>query len=133
MTVTTTAVGAQSYTNVATVSGNSLAGVRTDPTQPGNTDGRPYSASDDLTLKVAGAGSFKSVDKPNATIGEIVTYTISAELPPNVNFYDVALIDTLPLGVAPEPTGVGPPRSCRPSAEVPSRTRPATRTSPPPH
>ncbi len=104
VTVTTTAVGAQFYTNTATVSGNSLAGERTDPTQPGNTDGRPYSQSNSRTLTVAGAGSFKSVDKPNATIGEIVTYTISAELPPNVNFYDVALIDSLPVGVVPEPT-----------------------------
>ena len=108
VTVDVSATGGQTYTNVATVSGNSLAGPRIDPTVPGNAVGRTYGATDDLTLTVVGAGSLKSVDKPNATIGEIVTYTIRAELPPNVNFYNLALIDGLPVGVAPEATGGRP-------------------------
>ncbi|HYO84965.1 MAG TPA: isopeptide-forming domain-containing fimbrial protein [Dermatophilaceae bacterium] len=108
VTVDVSATGGQTYSNVASVSGNSLAGARPNPTDPGNPDGRTYGSTDDLTLTVVGAGSFKTVDKPNAAIGEIVTYTIRAELPPNVNFYNVALVDSLPAGVAPEATGGRP-------------------------
>ena len=127
VTVDISATGGQTYTNVATVSGNSLAGSRDDPTVPGNADGRTYGATDDLTLTVVGAGSFKTVDKPDATIGEIVTYTIRAELPPNVNFYNVALIDSLPAGVAPERTGTNlTPVVSRQCVEVTPTNPPST-------
>src|SRR5690606_38374742 len=33
------------------------------------------------------------------SIGETVTYTVEIDLPANVNFYDVAVLDTLPTGI----------------------------------
>ncbi len=94
-----TAAGGQKYTNAATVSGNSLAGARSGPIDPGNPAGRSYSAPASSTVTVAGGGLTKSVTPTTATVGQSVSYTTKAQFPANVTFYSAAIIDTLPAGI----------------------------------
>ncbi|MGI8664975.1 MAG: beta strand repeat-containing protein, partial [Jatrophihabitans sp.] len=103
-TVDPGASGKSSFTNVASVSGNSLAGTRTSPTDPGNPNGRQYSAAANSTVNVAGATALKSVTPTAATVGDTVTYSTSAVLPAGVTFYNLSLIDQLPNGI--DPTSV---------------------------
>jgi uncharacterized repeat protein (TIGR01451 family)/fimbrial isopeptide formation D2 family protein len=98
-TVDPTAVGDATYVNSATVSGNSLAGNRTSPVDPGNPAGRQYSANATSPVSVAGAAALKTVTPTSATIGQTVTYHASAVLPAGVNFYNLSLIDQLPAGI----------------------------------
>ncbi len=94
-----TSTGKQQYTNQAAVSGNDLAGARTAPTDPGNPAGRLYQGPASSTVTVAGATVTKSVDPKAATIGQTVTYTVTAALPANVAFYNLALVDVVPAGL----------------------------------
>ena len=48
-----------------------------------------------------GAGLIKIVTPSRATIGQRVLYTVVTAVPPNVNFYDAAIIDRLPAGIDP--------------------------------
>ncbi|UOQ57303.1 isopeptide-forming domain-containing fimbrial protein [Leucobacter allii] len=50
-------------------------------------------------VRVADAGLMKSVSPAAAPVGETVEYTLTTTLPAHANFYDVALVDTLPEGV----------------------------------
>ena len=77
-TVDPTASGKTSLVNLAGVSGNSLAGARTSPVDPGNPAGRQYSGSASSTITIAGASAAKSVSPTSATVGGTVTYTTSA-------------------------------------------------------
>ncbi|WP_442214531.1 isopeptide-forming domain-containing fimbrial protein [Specibacter sp. RAF43] len=98
-TVDTTATGSVVYTNVAAIAGNSLAGPRTAPADPGNALGRDYTKTANSAVKVAGATSTKTVDPGEATIGQSVTYTVSTKLPANVNFFNASIVDTVPAGL----------------------------------
>lgn len=98
-TVDPTVSGKTSLVNSAAVSGNSLAGTRTSPLDPGNPAGRQYSASATSSVSIAGATATKSVTPSSATIGDTVSYTASAVLPAGVNFYNLSLIDQVPNGI----------------------------------
>jgi len=98
-TVDPTVSGKTSLVNLAAVSGNSLAGARTSPLDPGNPAGRQYSASATSSVTIAGATATKTVTPTSATVGDTVTYTASAVLPAGVNFYNLSLIDQVPNGI----------------------------------
>jgi large repetitive protein len=98
-TVDPTVSGKTSLVNSAAASGNSLAGTRTSPLDPGNPAGRQYSAGDTSSVSIAGATAAKTVTPTSATVGDTVTYTASAVLPPGVNFYNLSLIDQVPSGI----------------------------------
>jgi uncharacterized repeat protein (TIGR01451 family)/fimbrial isopeptide formation D2 family protein/LPXTG-motif cell wall-anchored protein len=106
-TVDPTASGKTSLVNVAAVSGNSLAGARTSPVDPGNPAGRQYSTAANSTITIAGATATKSVSPTSATVGDTVNYTTSALLPAGVNFYNLSLIDQLPNGIDPNSVVLG--------------------------
>lgn len=93
------AAGSLTYTNNASLTGNSLAGARPTPATPGNTDGRTYTSATSSSIKVAGATTTKIVDKPTAAVGDTVTYTVTTTLPAHVNFFNAAVVDTLPAGI----------------------------------
>ncbi|MEO9237690.1 MAG: DUF11 domain-containing protein, partial [Jatrophihabitantaceae bacterium] len=106
-TVDPAASGKTSLTNVAALSGNSLAQARTSPVDPGNPAGRQYSAAANSTLTIAGATATKSVSPTSATVGDTVSYTTSAVLPAGVNFYSLSLIDQVPNGIDPNSIVLG--------------------------
>ena len=81
------------------MSGNSLAGARTSPSDPGNPDGRQYRSTTTAKVTVQGGTVVKSVSPASATVGQTVTYTVRETLPPNVTFYATSLVDTLPSGI----------------------------------
>jgi uncharacterized repeat protein (TIGR01451 family)/fimbrial isopeptide formation D2 family protein len=102
VTVDLTAVAGDRYTNTAALTGSSLDdGDRITPGVPPNPLERVYTASPSLpnTIEVAGSTPTKTADKATATIGETVTYTVTAPIAPNTNFYQAALVDTLPAGI----------------------------------
>ncbi len=107
-TVDPGSAGKSSFINVAAVSGNSLAQARTSPIDPGNPNGRQYTASANSTVNIAGATASKSVTPTSATVGDTVTYTTSAVLPAGVNFYNLSLIDQVPNGIDPNSIVEGP-------------------------
>ncbi|WP_181034295.1 isopeptide-forming domain-containing fimbrial protein [Arthrobacter sp. GMC3] len=98
-TVDSAAAGQMVYTNYATIAGNSLAGARDTPSDPGNALGRDYADTANSSVKVAGATSVKTVEPGVATIGQTVTYTVTTKLPANVNFYNATIVDTIPAGL----------------------------------
>ncbi|HEU5270598.1 MAG TPA: hypothetical protein VFU36_11795, partial [Jatrophihabitans sp.] len=98
-TVDPSVSGKTSLTNTAAVTGNSLAGTRSSPLDPGNPAGRSYSAGASSTISIAGATAAKTVTPSTAPVGGTVSYTTSAVLPPGVNFYNLSLIDQLPNGI----------------------------------
>lgn len=99
--VTNDAAGAETYTNVATLTGSSLDDGKDSPTAPDNPNERGYTDSDSNTLVVSTGTSSKSVDPQQATIGERVTFTAIESVQPDVNFYQAAVLDTLPRGLDP--------------------------------
>ena len=82
--------GAQ-YVNSATLSGSSIAGT--------NPDERTYTVTRQATVQVLGALLNKVVTPVRATIGETVTYTLTAAIPKDVVAYDAAIVDLLPTGI----------------------------------
>ncbi len=100
-TVTPAATGRQTFTNNANITGNSLAGVRSGPADPGSADGREYTARTSRTITVIGANVIKSVTPSTATIGQTVTYTVTAVVAPNVSFFNATVVDTLPATIDP--------------------------------
>jgi len=93
--------GLVSYTNNAFVTGSSLDN---DPGQDGSAINDPdtelvVSASASAKVTVEGAVTVKTVQPATATIGGTIDYTITVALPRDVNFYDAAIIDTLPVGI----------------------------------
>lgn len=94
--VSLTAAGGQAYTNVATVTGSSLA-------DGGNTvaDEQVVTATDTKTLTVPAAGITKTILDNTLTIGERATYTVTATFPANATFFNAAISDALPVGLDP--------------------------------
>jgi uncharacterized repeat protein (TIGR01451 family)/fimbrial isopeptide formation D2 family protein len=82
--------GAQ-YVNTATLSGSSIAGS--------NPNERTYTVTRQANVRVLGALLDKSVAPTRATIGETVTYTLTAAVPKDVVAYDAAIVDQLPAGI----------------------------------
>ena len=102
VTVDLSAVGGDSYTNTAALTGSSLDdGDRVTPDVAPNPLERVYTAvpSAPNTISVDGSTPTKLADKSAATIGEQVTYTVNASIGANTNFYQTALVDTLPAGI----------------------------------
>ncbi len=99
-TVDLTAVGGDSYTNTATLTSSTLDDAKPSFDAADNPNERTYSSTDPSTVTVAGSALVKSVDEPLRTIGQTATYTVSALVPANTNFYDAAIIDTVPTGLS---------------------------------
>lgn len=91
-TVTPSAAGGAQYTNTALLTGYSLD----DPA----TDRRTYTRTTPEVVTVVGAGIIKSVDAPTATVGQERSFSVAVTIPANVNFYDAAIIDDVPAGMA---------------------------------
>ncbi|MFJ4222800.1 isopeptide-forming domain-containing fimbrial protein [Microbacterium sp. NPDC089695] len=58
-----------------------------------------YTRTANATVRMPEASIEKTVAPASAAVGEVVTYTVTTTLPSSTNFYDVALTDTLPVGV----------------------------------
>lgn len=91
-TVSPASAGLATYTNTARLTGYSLD----DPL----TDRAVQTTTGTESVTVLGAPLVKDVDAPTATIGQERSYSISTTLPADVNFYDAAMIDDVPAGLA---------------------------------
>jgi uncharacterized repeat protein (TIGR01451 family)/fimbrial isopeptide formation D2 family protein len=91
-TIDPSAAGAASYANTANLSAYSLD----DPT----TDRALQTSTSTATLTMPSATLVKGVDVATATIGQQRTFTITTTIPANVNFYDAAIIDTVPVTIS---------------------------------
>jgi large repetitive protein len=100
-TVDPNAPGKAVYTNTAALTGDSLAGARTGPTDPGSSAGRLYTAGATSQVTVAGADITKTATPLHPTIGQTVTYTVTTTIPSNVTFYNFSMIDAPPTGIDP--------------------------------
>jgi len=101
-TIDLSAVGGDQYTNTAVLSGSSLDdGDRVTPSTPNNPLERVYTTPANSSVTVAGSTVTKLADKTEATIGETITYTVDSRIPQDTNFYQTAVIDTLPTGIDP--------------------------------
>lgn len=95
-TVITTPSAGAVYTNVATLTGSTLADGKTDPTAADNPTERTYTRTASKAVTVAGASVNKTVDPSTLAPGQTGTYTVTVTLPANVAFYDSAVMDALP-------------------------------------
>jgi large repetitive protein len=100
-TVSPEATGNETFTNDATLTGDSLAGARSGPTDPGNPNGRLYTVNTNRTVTVLGANLTKSANPTVDTIGQTVTYTVVGVLNQNVSYFNLSAIDQLPPGLDP--------------------------------
>lgn len=91
-----TVVGGDVFTNTALLSGGSLDDDQAAPGDAPNPTERIYTAGAANTIEVQGAALVKSVDPDQATIGELVTYTVEVSVPGNQVLYDLAVVDTAP-------------------------------------
>ena len=90
-TVKAPAVAGAQLINTATITTSSLPdGLRNPSTE------RVSSANTTATVTVQGATTAKTADKPRATIGESVTFTVTETVPANVTLYNASVIDTVP-------------------------------------
>jgi large repetitive protein len=96
-----TAVGGDVYTNSARLTGSTLDDDATNPYVTPNPTERTIARTDDVDVRVPGAGESKTASPDRATIGETVTYTFRATIPANTNFYQSAALDILPPGLDP--------------------------------
>ncbi|HEY5516467.1 MAG TPA: SdrD B-like domain-containing protein, partial [Pengzhenrongella sp.] len=88
------------FTNTAVATATSLAGTVTgERTGPSAVNPIRYSATSAVTLEGPRPTLVKSVTPGSATIGEVVTFTVVASIPPSVTTYDVTVFDTLPAGL----------------------------------
>ena len=88
-----------SFTNRVTAVTSSLAGtVANERVGTVGTDTR-YAATAQDTLNGPRPYVTKSVLPGSATIGQEVTYTVIASIPPSVTTYDATVLDTLPTGM----------------------------------
>ncbi|MBF0688757.1 MAG: DUF11 domain-containing protein [Cellulomonas sp.] len=62
---------------------------------------RVLTSSDTGTVRVPVAEGSKVADRDTAVPGETITWTLRTTLPPHANFYDLAVLDTVPAGLAP--------------------------------
>lgn len=98
-TVDPEAGGSQVMRNAAHLRGYTIpSGIDNESTPPSDRrDDREARTNEDISL--TSASVTKTVGTPQAPIGDTVEYTITATFPANANYYDVALVDTLPTGV----------------------------------
>ena len=94
-TIDPAAAGLVSYSNTATITTSTL----NDGSDNSAVEKVITASSTAAVTAVSGAGVTKSVSKPTLTIGDTATYTVTATIPANVNFYDSAIIDTVPSGM----------------------------------
>ncbi|WP_430869254.1 hypothetical protein [Demequina aurantiaca] len=97
--VGTDAAGGEEYVNTATITGYSLKVDDAVPA-PAGAGRREYTRDDDATVMVLGESLTKTVDEDTATIGEARYYTLTLDIPADVNFYDAAIIDDVPAGMS---------------------------------
>ena len=88
------AAGAATYTNTVKMTGSTLPNGVNDPAVE-RIIGRD--AFDEV--RVATGAVIKTVNPDRATIGQRVEFSVSATVPRSVNFYDAAVLDTLPAGI----------------------------------
>ena len=105
-TVDLTAVGGQTYTNTVRLTGSTLNDSKPSFDAPDNPLERTYATTDSSTLTVAGAGTTKGVDEPIRTVGQVARYTVTSIIPPDINFYEASILDTIPAGMG-APTNIG--------------------------
>jgi len=95
------ATAATSFTNTVTLTGTSLdaahdgGGERTS----GSVTNAGYRATAARTVRIAAAVVDKTVAPVTATVGDRLTYTVDLTLRANVDYPDVAVLDTLPDGI----------------------------------
>ena len=94
------AVGGDSYTNTAQLTGSSLDDNKTDPLAPNNPLERTYSATAQATVTVFGTQLSKTVRPDRGTIGERLTWTVATGALQNTSFFEASLIDRIPAGIA---------------------------------
>jgi fimbrial isopeptide formation D2 family protein/uncharacterized repeat protein (TIGR01451 family) len=94
------AAGLVKYTNTATLTTSTISDGKRDKTE----EGVIAKAATPLVTTVAGATLTKTFGTTHATagtltIGDSTQYTVTAVVPANVNFYQAAIIDTVPSGM----------------------------------
>jgi large repetitive protein len=92
-----TVVGGVTYTNTATLTGSTLADGANDPTME-----QVLTRTRSSNVGVAAATLTKTVTPDTLTFGERATFTVVGVFPQEINFYNTALIDTLPAGFDPD-------------------------------
>jgi uncharacterized repeat protein (TIGR01451 family)/fimbrial isopeptide formation D2 family protein len=98
-TVSASSAGQASYVNTATLTGSTLANGVNDCSI--TSIERCVTASASRTVTTAGATLTKTTSTPTATIGDKATYTVTATIPANINYYNASIIDALPVGLDP--------------------------------
>ncbi|WP_061961359.1 isopeptide-forming domain-containing fimbrial protein [Demequina flava] len=86
------AAGGAEYDNTAVIKGYSL--------DDATADRKEFTRSADADIQVISSGISKFVDEPTARVGEERDFTIEVRIPADVNFYDSAIIDTVPAGIS---------------------------------
>ena len=84
-------------TNTAALAGSSL---NTGSPTPSPIE-REYRANTSAAVVISGAELTKGVQPAQATIGDRVEYTVTARVRPNVNYYEMSLLDQVPAGLDP--------------------------------
>ncbi len=100
-TTSPASAGRTTYRNTATLTGSSLQDGKAGPQAADNPVERVLLTSVFDTMTVQGATVTKSANPTARTIGQSGSWTVTAAIPADVNFYDSALIDELPAGVDP--------------------------------
>ena len=95
-----TAVGGDTYTNTARLTGGTLNDGKPDFDTLDNPLERTYSVTDPSSVTVGGNAIVKTVDEPLRTIGQTATFTISVLIPSNTNFYEASVLDRVPAGLS---------------------------------
>ncbi|MFF7293013.1 isopeptide-forming domain-containing fimbrial protein [Microbacterium sp. NPDC008134] len=103
-TVETQAGGGSSFVNRAELKGYTLPLAVGDDTDTSDRRGT-VAATSAVTVRMPEASILKTVDRPSAPVGSVVTYTLTTTLPASTNFYDAVLTDALPAGVEYLPDG----------------------------
>ncbi|MET3803063.1 putative repeat protein (TIGR01451 family)/fimbrial isopeptide formation D2 family protein [Nakamurella sp. UYEF19] len=99
VSIEATAAAGKTYLNTANLSGASIAGVRTTPQSPLPDGAREYTASDSQSVKVTTPALSKTAGAGSANVGSTVTFTVTAQIPAEVNLYHAVLRDLLPVGL----------------------------------
>ena len=92
--------GGTTYVNTARLTASTLANGAN-----GTGDERVLTSADTGTVSVPVAEGSKVADRDTAVPGETITWTLRTTLPPHANFYDLAVLDTVPAGLAPAVAG----------------------------
>ena len=112
--VTSPVTAPSTFTNRVTVVTSSLAGPSADERFGTAGAVTRYAATAQDTLSGPRPYVTKSVRPGSATIGQEVTYTVVASIPPSVETYDATVLDTLPTGLSFVPGSTT--SSCAPAA-----------------